>query len=66
MKTIKQLLDDKGHDVWTINPGASIYDAIALMAEKEVGALMVVDGDNPVGVISERDYARNHRSTDRG
>ncbi|MFQ5937501.1 MAG: CBS domain-containing protein, partial [Acidiferrobacterales bacterium] len=57
-KTIKQVLDDKGHDVWTITPDASVFDAIKLMADKEVGALLVMEGGTPVGMISERDYAR--------
>lgn len=58
MKTIQQLLDLKGRDVWSVAPGASVYDAIALMATKHVGALMVIDGGKPVGLVSERDYAR--------
>lgn len=58
MKRISQLLDRKGHDVWSVGPGDSVYDAIRVMSEKSVGALMVVDGDKLVGVISERDYAR--------
>jgi CBS domain-containing protein len=55
---MKQLLKEKGHDVWSIGPEASAYDAIEMMAEKEVGALVVTDGDSLVGVFSERDYAR--------
>jgi CBS domain-containing protein len=58
MKTVKQILDAKGHDVWSIDLNASVYEAIKLMAEKEVGALVVLDGAQPVGIISERDYAR--------
>ena len=58
MKTVKQLLDTKGREVWAIQPEASVFDAIQLMAEKKVGALVVADGDKPVGIISERDYAR--------
>jgi CBS domain-containing protein len=58
MKTVKQILDAKGREVWTIQPEASVFEAIQLMAEKKVGALVVVDGDKPVGIISERDYAR--------
>ena len=44
--------------VFTIGPDASVYDAVAMMAEKHVGALVVTDGDKLVGMISERDYAR--------
>ena len=58
MNTVKQILDQKGHSVFTIGPDASVYDAIAMMAEKHVGALAVTEGDKLVGLISERDYAR--------
>ena len=58
MKRIQTLLKKKGYDVWSIAPDASVYDAIHLMAEKAVGALIVMDGSKLVGVISERDYAR--------
>ena len=58
MKTVGQLLHNKGRDVWSISPDASVYDAIAMMAEKEIGALMVMTESKVVGVISERDYAR--------
>jgi len=58
MKTVKDVLKVKGQDVWAIEPGASVYDAMKLMADKEVGALMVVEGTKVVGIISERDYAR--------
>jgi CBS domain-containing protein len=58
MLTVRQLLRAKGYDVWSIKPDASVYDALKLMADKEVGALMVLQGETLVGVISERDYAR--------
>ncbi|BAZ92536.1 signal transduction protein [Thiohalobacter thiocyanaticus] len=58
METIKQLLQDKGGQVWTILPQASVYDAIYLMSEKEIGSLLVVEDERIVGLISERDYAR--------
>lgn len=58
MRTVKQLLDDKGHHVWTIGPDASVLEAVKMMADKEVGALIVADAGRPVGIISERDYAR--------
>ena len=58
MQTVKELLDVKGHQVWSIAPDASVFQAIQLMAEKEVGALLVMETDKPVGIISERDYAR--------
>ena len=58
MKTIRQLLESKGRDIWSISPEATVYDAIKLMAEKEIGALMAMDGSRPAGILSERDYAR--------
>jgi CBS domain-containing protein len=58
MTTIQRLLDNKGHTVWSIPPDASVFEAVQLMADKRVGALMVVDQNELVGVISERDYAR--------
>jgi IMP dehydrogenase len=58
MEMIKELLKVKGHNIWTVEPDDSVYDAIKLMADKEVGALMVMEGRKLVGVISERDYAR--------
>ena len=58
MKTVKQILQSKTHGILSISPDASVYDALKLMAEKEVGALLVMEGDKLVGIISERDYAR--------
>jgi len=58
MKTVRQLLENKGHRVFTIGPEASVFDALGLMSEKDVGALLVMEGDKPAGLISERDYAR--------
>ncbi len=55
---VRLLLKQKGHFVWHISPETCVYDAIELMAEKYVGALMVVAEGKLVGVISERDYAR--------
>lgn len=58
MKSVRQLLDAKGHDVWSINPDASVFEAIELMATKSIGALIVIEEAGPVGIVSERDYAR--------
>ncbi len=57
--TVRQLLDQKGRETYSINPDATVYDAIAKMAEKDIGSLVVMDGDKIVGVITERHYARN-------
>ena len=59
MKMIQQLLEEKGTRVWSIGPDATVYEALAMMAEKGIGALLVMDGTRPVGLFSERDYARN-------
>ncbi len=59
MTTVQQLLDGKGHDVWSIHPDDSVLDAIQMMANKNIGALTVIEGDQPVGLFTERDYARN-------
>jgi CBS domain-containing protein len=58
MTMLSQLLDSKGHDVHVIAPGASVIDAIRSMAQNHVGALLVMDGQQLVGIVSERDYAR--------
>jgi CBS domain-containing protein len=55
---VRLVLKQKGHSVWHVSPEACVYEAIELMAEKYVGALMVVAEGKLVGVISERDYAR--------
>jgi CBS domain-containing protein len=55
---VQSLLRNKGSNVWTIGPEASVYDALTLMANKQVGALPVVSGGRLAGMISERDYAR--------
>jgi CBS domain-containing protein len=56
--TIRGVLKEKGNQVWTISPTTRVYDALALMAEKNIGALVVVEDGRPLGVFSERDYAR--------
>lgn len=59
MKKISVLLREKGSGVWSVKPDDCVYDAIAMMAEKNVGALLVMEDDGKLaGIISERDYAR--------
>jgi CBS domain-containing protein len=58
MYTVGQLLEAKGGSVWSIAPEASVYAALQLMAEKNVGAVLVIQDDKVVGIFSERDYAR--------
>ncbi len=58
MKLVKHILKLKGHDVWSIAPDASVFEAIRLMSDKGVGALLVLEAGKLVGIISERDYTR--------
>ena len=59
MKTVRQLLDAKGRFVLSVSSDATVYDALVIMAEKHVGALLVMDGEHLAGIFSERDYARS-------
>ena len=58
MRRVRDILAVKGRDVWSIVPNASVYEAMKLMADKGIGALLVMEGEKLVGIISERDYAR--------
>jgi CBS domain-containing protein len=58
MRQVKHLLEAKGNAVYTITPDAPVLDAIRLMAERSVGALLVLRGDSLAGIVTERDYAR--------
>jgi len=58
MHTIHQILDDKGHDIHWVSPDRTVYDAIHQMAEKGIGAIVVMRSGKPAGLFSERDYAR--------
>jgi CBS domain-containing protein len=58
MKSLKQLLGAKGSQVHFIHPDAKVIEALQLMAQKDIGALLVMDGGRVVGIMSERDYAR--------
>ena len=55
---VKELLDQKGYDVYSVSPDTTVFDALKLMAEKEIGALVVLEQEKMVGIMSERDYAR--------
>lgn len=56
--TIETILNQKGREIWSISPEATVYDAVERMAEKNAGALVVMDGEKLVGIFSERDYTR--------
>jgi CBS domain-containing protein len=58
VKTVREILAAKGPHIWSIGPDASVFEAIAEMADKGCGALVVTEGPNLVGIVSERDYAR--------
>jgi CBS domain-containing protein len=58
VETVRSILKNKGNQVWWLGPDATVYEAIALMAEKGVGALVVLEEERLAGIISERDYAR--------
>ena len=59
MTTVRHLLDQKGTNIWSIHPDATVFDAVAKMTEKDIGSLVVMEGEELVGIINERHYARN-------
>jgi CBS domain-containing protein len=58
MQTVRRILREKGNEVWSTTSGATVFEALQLMADKDVGALPVIDKGKLVGIFSERDYAR--------
>lgn len=56
--TISEILNHKGTQVWSIAPEAMVFDAIQLMSDKNIGALLVTEGDKLIGILTERDYTR--------
>jgi len=58
MKTVRDVLKQKGRDVCAVSPDTTVFDALKVMAERNVGAVLVLEADRPVGIFSERDYAR--------
>ena len=65
-KTVGQLLEAKGTEVWSVSPDAKVFEALGVLAEKNVGALVVVEDGKLCGIMSERDYARKVILLDRG
>lgn len=58
METVRSMLRHKGSDIFWLSPEATVYEAVAMMADKSVGALLVIAGGRLAGIVSERDYAR--------
>lgn len=58
MRTAEDILRYKGHTVWSVKPTDTVLEALGVMAEHEIGAVLVLDGDKVVGILTERDYAR--------
>ncbi|MCB0208707.1 MAG: CBS domain-containing protein [Anaerolineae bacterium] len=59
MTTVGQILRNKGNNIWSIGSGATVFEALSLLAEKNIGAVLVLDDGQLVGIFSERDYARS-------
>ena len=58
MKTVREILDAKGYEVHAVDAGSTVFEALRLMADKNIGAVLVVEGEKPAGIMTERDYAR--------
>jgi len=58
MYTVRHLLQVKGNRIWSVSPSATVYEALELMATQNIGALLVLEGDQTIGIFTERDYAR--------
>jgi CBS domain-containing protein len=58
MNTVRDLLARKGRHVWSVTPDCTVYDTLKLLADKDIGAVLVLDGERVAGIFSERDYAR--------
>lgn len=58
MKTVGELLQGKGNHVWSVDPDQTVYETLQLMADKDIGGVLVMESGHPVGIFTERDYAR--------
>ena len=58
MKWVTEILDAKGREVWSVTPESTVFDALRVMAEKGIGAVLVMEDEHLVGIFTERDYAR--------
>lgn len=57
-RTVKSLLDERAREIWSVGPAATVYQALQALAEHDIGAIIVMEDDHLVGIVSERDYAR--------
>ncbi len=58
MKTVKEILEAKGTEIWSVQPSDTVLESLKLMADKGIGSLLVMDGEKLMGIVTERDYAR--------
>jgi CBS domain-containing protein len=58
MKTVKEILEAKGTEIWSVQPSDTVLDSLRLMSDKSIGSLLVMDGEKLMGIVTERDYAR--------
>lgn len=58
MKTVREILENKGKQIWSVTPDTTVFDALKLMADKGIGAVLVQQDNKVAGIMSERDYAR--------
>jgi len=58
MNTVKDIINSKGNEVWSVTPQTKVFDALKLMSEKNIGAVLIAENENVLGIFSERDYAR--------
>ena len=58
METIHEILEKKGREIYSVTPDTTVFEALTLMAEKNIGAVLVLEGEKLTGIMSERDYAR--------
>lgn len=65
MLTVKDLLKTKGNQVWSVSPESTVIETLQMLADKDVGALLVLEGDQIAGIISERDFVRSIAKTGR-
>lgn len=58
MSTVREILEEKGREVWSVGPDTTVFETVKVLAERGIGALLVTEGERVIGIVSERDYAR--------